>query len=169
MTPTRSPTPAGVNLQSGNLMSLHTTANCTMPSDERSMTGSATSTDCNAADNSNQGCGVSGVPLSYGADFNGAGGGWFAMQRGAATGIRAWFWSRDAADSAPLAVRYPLVGAVTGVSPDDSWGEPYAAFPMGSACNYTEHFNAHQFVFDLTFCVSACQSRAGNPLTAGVG
>ncbi|EPT04508.1 hypothetical protein FOMPIDRAFT_131833 [Fomitopsis schrenkii] len=142
----------GVNLQTGNLMSLHTSANCTMPSTARTMSGSATSTICDAAYNSNQGCGVAGVPLSYGADLNAAGGGWFAMQRGAATGIRAWFWSREAAGSVPLAVRYPLLAAVTGVAPDDSWGEPYAAFPMGAACNYTEHFNAHQFVFDLTFC-----------------
>lgn len=149
-------------------MSLHTTANCTMPS-TRSMTGSATSTDCNAADNSNQGCGVSGVPLSYGADFNAAGGGWFAMQRGAATGIRAWFWSREGADDVPIAVRYPLVGAVTGVSPDESWGEPYAVFPMGAACNYTEHFNAHQFVFDLTFCVSDLGDPVRGRADASVG
>lgn len=134
-------------------MSLHTSPNCTMPT-TRAMTGSVTSTICDADYNSNQGCGVSGVPLSYGADFNAAGGGWFVMQRGATTGIRAWFWSREAADSVPIAVRYPLVAAVTGVHPDDSWGEPYATFPMGAACNYAEHFNAHQFVFDLTFCVS---------------
>ncbi|TFY61205.1 hypothetical protein EVJ58_g4670 [Rhodofomes roseus] len=141
----------GVNLQTGNLMSLHTSPNCTMPA-TRTMSGGVTSTICDADYNSNQGCGVSGAPLSYGADFNGAAGGWFAVQRGAATGIRAWFWSRQDAASVPLAVQYPLVAAITGVSPDASWGEPYAVFPMDAECNYEEHFNAHQFVFDLTFC-----------------
>ncbi|KAH9935668.1 concanavalin A-like lectin/glucanase domain-containing protein [Fomitopsis serialis] len=141
----------GVNLQSGNLMSLHTSPGCTMPA-TRTMSGSVTSTICDADYNSNQGCGVSGAPLSYGADFNGAGGGWFAVERGNATGIRAWFWSREDVASVPLAVRYPLVAAVAGVSPDASWGEPYAVFPMSAECGYEEHFNAHQFVFDLTFC-----------------
>lgn len=38
------------------------------------------------------------------------------------------------------------------------WGIPEAYFPLGSGgdstCDYESHFDAHQLVFDLTFCVS---------------
>ncbi|KZT66400.1 glycoside hydrolase family 16 protein [Daedalea quercina L-15889] len=148
----------GVNLQTGNLMSLHTSPNCTMPAPgpARTMTGTATSTICDADHADNEGCGVAGPALSYAADFNAAGGGWFAVQRGPTTGIRAWFWSRQdaAAAAVPAAVRFPLVAAAAGLTPDGdaAWGEPYAVFPTGAACGYAEHFDAHQFVFDLTFC-----------------
>ncbi|VDB87411.1 unnamed protein product [Peniophora sp. CBMAI 1063] len=47
----------GVNLGTENLASLHTTAGCSMPHD-RAQTGTTISTDCDAALNSNQGCGT---------------------------------------------------------------------------------------------------------------
>ena len=38
---------------------------------------------------------------------------------------------------------------------DPSWGIPAANFPfLPNYCNYDEHFDAHQIIFDLTFCVS---------------
>jgi hypothetical protein len=40
-------------------------------------------------------------------------------------------------------------------TPDPSWGIPAADFPMSpDLCNYDEHFDAHQIIFSLTFCVS---------------
>ena len=135
-------------------MSLHTLANCTMP-DTRTMTGVTNSTNCDYAFDYNTGCGVSprrGAD-SYGAAFNAAGGGWYVMQRGAATGIRGWFWSRRDEANVPLVVRDPAAAALWGVSPDESWGEPYAYFPMGENCDYDAHFGEEMFTFDLTFCV----------------
>jgi len=39
--------------------------------------------------------------------------------------------------------------------PDPSWGIPTADFPVSPGlCNYDEHFDAHQIIFSLTFCVS---------------
>ena len=53
------------------------------------------STDCVAADNGNQGCGVDNNKANnYGADFNSAGGGWYAMER-TDSFINVYFWSRD--------------------------------------------------------------------------
>ena len=52
-------------------------------------------TDCNAADNSNAGCGVQvNKANSYGPPFNSAGGGWYAMER-TNQHINVYFWSRN--------------------------------------------------------------------------
>jgi hypothetical protein len=41
------------------------------------------------------------------------------------------------------------------VFPDISWGFPAANFPFyPDLCDYEQHFDAHQIVFDLTLCVS---------------
>lgn len=81
----------GVNLNTRNLASLHTTPDCTMPED-RLMQGYAcpalgslffttllrqtTSTDCDTNFNFNQGCGVNFTQKSYGTPFNDCDGGW---------------------------------------------------------------------------------------------
>jgi len=36
---------------------------------------------------------------------------------------------------------------------DGSWGWPEAAFKFED-CDYASHFDAHQILFDLTFCVN---------------
>ena len=44
----------------------------------------------------------------------------------------------------------PLAG------PTHAWGTPEAEFPLETDnCGYDAHFDAHQLVFDLTFCVGA--------------
>ncbi|KZT22212.1 glycoside hydrolase family 16 protein [Neolentinus lepideus HHB14362 ss-1] len=171
----------GVNLGNQNLASLHTTPNCNMPQQQqRVQTGQTTSTICDASVNFNQGCGVSfSKPGSFGAPFNQQGGGYFAMARTKADGVRLWFWPRGDS-SVPQAIANPdalptpnlpirkrksktqdkmavldvvdIVGSDT-IAPDESWGWPEAAFPTGdSNCGYEQHFDAHQMVFDLTFC-----------------
>ncbi|KAL6305235.1 concanavalin A-like lectin/glucanase domain-containing protein [Sparassis latifolia] len=145
----------GVNLNNGNLASLHTTPLCTMQQ-QRAQTGTTSSTNCDANANFNQGCGVSFPYGSYGAPFNAAGGGYFVVVRTQQDGVRIWFWARnDAATPAevinPAPAALGLLGPPT-ISPDPSWGTPSAIFPVGSTCDYDSHFNAHQFVFDLTFC-----------------
>ncbi|EGN91804.1 glycoside hydrolase family 16 protein [Serpula lacrymans var. lacrymans S7.3] len=139
----------GVNLQNHNLASMHTTPNCTM-----SNPSTMQSTDCNAAVNNNQGCGVSfsdsyalGTDSSYGSGFNLLGGGWYAMQKDPEAGINVWFWPRNDI-SVPVDVRdstVPFVGPTT-------WGSPQARFQTGQYCDYETHFDAHEIVFDLTFC-----------------
>jgi len=141
----------GVNANVQNLISLHTSPNCSMPQ-QRSETGTVTSTNCDTNVNYNQGCGVQGATGSYGAPFNAVGGGWYAMARTAQDGIRVWFWARNDL-TVPPEVRYaPPPGVPSIVTPNPTWGSPVAAFPMGPYCDYATHFNAHQFVFDLTFC-----------------
>ncbi|CCM05071.1 uncharacterized protein FIBRA_07277 [Fibroporia radiculosa] len=135
-----------VNMDTSNLISLHTSPNCTVP-EERIETGTVDSTNCDADVNYNQGCGVSGPVGSYGAPLNAGGGGWFVMERTRATGIRVWFWPRNATDVPPA-----VLFAEPFILPDLTWPTPTAYFPMGADCNYETHFNAHQFVFDLTFC-----------------
>ena len=85
----------GVNDQSPNLMSLHTGANCNMPS-SRTMTGTATVNNCDVNTDGNSGCGVQAPTTnSYGPSFNSNGGGFYAMER-TSTFIKVWFWPRNA-------------------------------------------------------------------------
>jgi hypothetical protein len=110
------------------------------------------SDDCSAADNGNTGCNVeSSSSGSYGAAFNAEKGGFYVMSRSEAA-IKVWFWERNDF-SAPLPIRYgPTVSQM--LIPDSSWGEPLANFPMVSgSCGYDQYFDAHNIVFDLTFCV----------------
>jgi len=143
----------GVNIDTQNLASLHTTPGCTMPQ-TRLESGNPTSLDCNAYVNFNQGCGVSfAKPASYGSPFNEQGGGYYAIARTKQQGVRIWFWSRNEA-TIPDEIRNPPTDSSQDIFPQDSWGMPEAVFPLGSgsSCDYDSHFNAHQLVFDLTFC-----------------
>ncbi|TFK81990.1 glycoside hydrolase family 16 protein [Polyporus arcularius HHB13444] len=151
----------GVNSNTANLASLHTTPGCTMSSagpPDRFMSGNVTATDCDASVNFNQGCGVQfGTPASYGSAFNAAGGGFFVMVRSrdaSGPGVRIWFWARDD-PRVPLEVRAPPptgLFAPASLYPTAWWGQPDAVFPLSDNCDYAGHFDPHVFVFDLTFC-----------------
>lgn len=86
---------------------------------------------------------------SYGNGLNAIGGGWFVMKRMQASGVAVWFWGRNDW-SMPASVRYPS----DAIRPDVTWGLPDAIFPSSNNCTFSDHFDAHQIVFDLTFCVS---------------
>ena len=107
------------------------------------------STNCDTRVDFNKGCGTQARrrPASYGADFNSGGGGFYALARSKEYGIKVWFWPREDV-LAPNDVRFNHET----VNPD-FWGTPTAFFPTGDDCGYEEHFDAHMFVFDLTFCV----------------
>ena len=106
------------------------------------------STNCDTTFNYNQGCGTQvRNPGSYGRDFNSGRGGFYALARSKEYGIKVWFWPRRAL-LVPLDVRHNLEA----VNPE-FWGTPTAYFPTGDNCGYEEHFDAHMFIFDLTFCV----------------
>ena len=82
----------GVNNVGPN-MTLHTSADCTMPA-SRAQTGQTITTDCYAYDSNNVGCAVAGNKAdSYGPSFNSAGGGWYVLER-TDKGLSIWFWSR---------------------------------------------------------------------------
>lgn len=113
-------------------------------------------TDCNTEINSNAGCGVSFTNSgpSYGSDFNMNGGGYYVMVKSRSLGIQIYFWPRDSNNVPPEISECGSGGG--SLYPNPSWGPPAANFPMCPGyCDYDSHFNAHQIVFDLTFCVSA--------------
>ncbi|KAH7883437.1 glycoside hydrolase family 16 protein [Phlebopus sp. FC_14] len=130
----------GVNDQSPNLSSLHTSENCTMP-ESRAMTGTVQGNDCA----SGSGCGVDMDDVdSFGPRFNKNGGGWYAVER-TPTNISIFFWERDDV-SVPIEVSTP------GHTVDPSaWGTPVAYFP-DAYCDFSTHFVAHHIMISLTFC-----------------
>lgn len=70
------------------------------------------------------------------------------MQRTAQEGIAIWFWSR-VDPTVPDTVRY---GQST-IQPDLFFPRPPDAyFPFTQSC-LPDHFDAHQIIFDDTFCV----------------
>ena len=74
------------------------------------------------------------------------------MYRGSDS-VKIWFYPRND-EGVPEAIRQPGQCGQP-ILPDSTWGDPDANFPFSSQdCDYDQHFNAHQMVFDLTFCVS---------------
>jgi hypothetical protein len=111
---------------------------------------SVTSTDCDTNYNYNQGCGVSFPEReSYGSGFNAEGGGFYIMEKNHEKGISVWFFRRW---NMPFVGADPNLDLVLLTAPD-------AYFPTQDSdedcdCSYPNHFNAHEIIFDLTFCVS---------------
>jgi hypothetical protein len=130
----------GVNTQGSDIITLHTSAGCSI-NNSGSQGGTVTSnTDCNAG-NGNTGCGATTSNTNnYGNGFNNVGGGVYAMQW-ESTGIYVWFFQRDS-----------IPADISNGSPDTTlWGTPVATF-NGDSCNFDDHFNNHQIIFDTTFC-----------------
>jgi hypothetical protein len=121
-----------------------------MMPDQRDQNGTTVSTNCDATANNNAGCGTSfSSSKSFGAGLNGNAGGWYVMRKARDHGISVWFWSRD--DSS---VPFEIADGGDSIG-EGRWGKPDADFPTEEGrCGYAEHFDSHQIVFDLTFCVS---------------
>jgi len=136
----------GVNNVSPNQSTLHTGPGCTIPANGAvSQYGTTVSTDCNANDNGNAGCGVKSPDTnSYGPTFNADGGGYYAMER-TTTSIKVWFWSRQSA-YIPAA----LTNGATSID-TSGWGEPTAYFP-NTDCNISSSFGSLNIIINLTFC-----------------
>lgn len=130
----------GVNTQSTNTVTLHTSANCNINN-----LGSASGTWTNSADcNSNNaynGCGAgTSNSNNYGNGFNANGGGVYAMQW-ESSGIYVWFFPRNGIPS-----------DISSGNPDTTrWGSPTVAF-NSAGCDFDAHFANHNIVFDTTFC-----------------
>ncbi|KAF7180715.1 hypothetical protein CNMCM7691_010006 [Aspergillus felis] len=132
----------GVNAQTTNQMTLHSTDGCTIANG--GFTGTLLTSNCYdyAPDQStNAGCGIAATSsLTYGKAFNNAGGGVYATEWTSA-GISIWFFPRG---STPLDIR-------NGKPNPANWGMPLAKFAPGS-CDFDSHFSEMQIVFDTTFC-----------------
>ncbi|KAF8070191.1 glycoside hydrolase family 16 protein [Lyophyllum atratum] len=136
----------GVHTNTQNLASLHTTPGCSMQ-EPRGQNGQTVSSNCDANVNYNQGCGTSFAKAnSYGTGFNDVGGGWYVLERASAKGINVWFWSRN-----DPSVPFSVSSGSKAVNPDESWGPPEARFSPDS-CDHRSYFDAHQLIFDITFC-----------------
>ncbi|KAK0211736.1 glycoside hydrolase family 16 protein [Armillaria fumosa] len=135
----------GINDYTNNQATLHTDVGCTLPSinaDALNITGTAVGgTNCAANETSNAGCGFrSASDVSFGAAFNGNGGGVYAMKWDD-DGIQVYFWTPDSVPS----------DVDAGTPVPDRWGVPMANWPS-STCNSTKYFYDHSFIFDTTLC-----------------
>jgi hypothetical protein len=136
----------GVNNQSTNQMTLHTSAGCrlaTRGNDYRrdvAFTGKVFGTQCESSDANNNGCGVGDTDdTSFGHWFNMQAGGVWA-HRWDSTGITIWRFSRNDIPE-DIQARTPN---------PDSWPTPVAEF-SSEGCDMG-HFRDHSLILDTTIC-----------------
>ncbi|KAF8550835.1 glycoside hydrolase family 16 protein [Imleria badia] len=167
----------GVNNKVPNQSTLHTSANCVMPS-SRLMTGTSVELDCDVYSTGNLGCGVKTADSnSFGHNFNNNGGGWYAVER-TSNHISIYFWERGSS-SVPSEVKYPggSVDTSAWVINSYKWfetthqysnqGTPAAYFP-NTLCNFASHFGPLNIIINLDFCgdwAGATYSSDGCPST----
>jgi hypothetical protein len=125
----------GVNTQSNNQMTLHTSDGCSI--NNSGFSGSLETSNCYveaSGQSTNAGCGIlSSSSQSYGDGFNQANGGVYATEW-TSSGINIWFFSRSSIPS-----------DITSGNPNPSgWGTPAAAF--SGSCDIDSHFNNLQIV-----------------------
>lgn len=124
----------------GNLISLHTTADCTMQSVKREMLGTAEKLDCHNTTDGNAGCGVEGATSTYGVTYNDAGGGIMAVEWRDA-GIRMWQFSSGS-----------VPADITSGNPNPfSWGTALADFP-NTKCDIGNHFTNASIIANIDLC-----------------
>ncbi|CCM01312.1 uncharacterized protein FIBRA_03361 [Fibroporia radiculosa] len=135
----------GVNTYTNNQATIHTNPGCSIPSANSSVLGITGTvvggTNCAAAETGNQGCGVRSTSnTSFGAGFNGIGGGVYAMQW-EDSGISVYFFPRSSIPS-----------DITAGAPQPSgWGAPMADWPA-TDCSPSKFFYDHSAIFDTTLC-----------------
>lgn len=150
----------GVNLNTENQMTLHTSDDCTIQNS--GFSGNLVTSNCYVdapGQSTNQGCSIQDPSeASYGAGFNSNGGGVFATVWGSSS-IDIYFWGRNSIPS-----------NINSGNPDPSaWGNPKAHY--AGNCDISSHFRDMQLVFDTTFCgqwagaawgSSSCNSEASS-------
>lgn len=125
----------GVNDQSANDMTLHTSAGCSI--NNGGLLGSVTTSNCDVnapGQPTNAGCGITAQATNtYGTGFNDAGGGVYATEW-TSQAISIWFFPHSA-----------IPGDIASGNPDPtSWGTPLARF--AGNCNIDSHFGPQQIV-----------------------
>ncbi|TGO15798.1 hypothetical protein BPAE_0539g00040 [Botrytis paeoniae] len=133
----------GVNQQSNNTMTLHTSENCTMPNKDTTQLGTMNSKQCDGTLNNYAGCGSTAQAgaSTYGKSFNSNGGGIYATEW-TLDHIKIWFFPRN---TIPFDIK-------RGTPEPSSWSKPQAIFQGSSSCNIDSHFANQSLVFDTTFC-----------------
>lgn len=137
-----------VNLaDTGNMMTLHSTDDCTMQSVKRLMTGTSEQGDCHNTTNGNAGCGVDGNDATYGTTYNSGGGGVLAVEWRDA-GIRMWqFMSAS------------IPADITAGNPNPStWGTALSDFPS-TKCDIGSHFTNASIVTNIDLCGSLGEAK----------
>ena len=132
----------GVDLNTIGLSTLHTLEGCDYTGAPDNFTGFASNQrNCFYQLNGNAGCSISPRnSKSYGAPFNDAKGGLYAMEW-TQTGIRVWFWNEGS-----------IPGNALSSDPNpESWGLPFGSWPFGKHCD-SGLFKDNRVIFDLTFC-----------------
>ncbi|KAJ7124808.1 concanavalin A-like lectin/glucanase domain-containing protein [Mycena crocata] len=151
----------GVNDYTHNQATIHTAPGCSLSSDNPETLGVTSSaitggTDCAAATSGNAGCGMrSPSAVSFGAAFNGAGGGVYAM-RWDSNGIAVWFFERGSVPN-DIDAEAPL---------PRTWGLPMARW-ASSECDPWKYFYTHVAIFDTTLCGDWAGSVWGGSGTPG--
>ncbi|MCJ1465840.1 hypothetical protein MMC07_004459 [Pseudocyphellaria aurata] len=158
----------GVNDQTTNAMTLHTSANCSVDAD--GFSGNLTTPNCDIkapGQPANSGCAISSYnPQSYGVGLNANGGAVYAMEW-TSNAITIWFFPRD---KIPADVAHSITpGDTDPGSPDPTkWGRPVAHF-CGDTCNIDDHFKDMKLVINTAFCgdwagntwdASSCKAKA---------
>ncbi|TKA76221.1 hypothetical protein B0A49_03301 [Cryomyces minteri] len=131
----------GVNTNTANLMSLHSSPNCTIAGSGQS--GTLEQSNCDTSQNGNSGCGTkadtTAVPNNYGAGLNSIGGGVYAIEWTSSC-IKFWFFPRTA-----------IPASITAGTPNlTEFGLPMAN-AQGS-CNLDSHFANHSIIINTDFC-----------------
>ncbi|GAA5902374.1 hypothetical protein JCM5296_003124 [Sporobolomyces johnsonii] len=145
----------GVNSRTFNQYTLHTASGC-VRNTTTPMTGNTqwASADCYAYSGSS-GCTVFDYdPTSYGAGFNAAGGGVFALQF-AETGISIWHWQRS---NIPSDVK-------NGAPRPRTWGTPVAAWDGSTTCGDWAGIDS---VFEASDLSGACYPKYANCTAANM-
>ncbi|KAF2679039.1 glycoside hydrolase family 16 protein, partial [Lentithecium fluviatile CBS 122367] len=165
----------GVNDESRNAVTLHTSAGCVVDNATTPVVGATgevqmpylgtmATDNCDVAavdQDKNVGCSIKapepaeikGV-ATYGTEFNNAGGGVYAMEW-TDQAITVWFFPRNSTGIAQFSSSSNATSgsnSTAGSSLDAStFGTPLAKF-SGSGCDFTQRFKDLKIVFDTTFC-----------------
>ncbi|KAL2002626.1 hypothetical protein VTN02DRAFT_6388 [Thermoascus thermophilus] len=131
----------GVNQQTTNAMTLHTSDGCTV--NNSGFTGTLSTSNCYVdapGQSNNAGCGIQSTSSqSYGNGFNSIGGGVYATEW-TSEAISIWFFPRGS-----------IPGDISAGNPDPAgWGTPTAKF-QGN-CDIDSHFGPQQIIIDTSFC-----------------
>lgn len=128
----------GVNTQTANLVTLHTSPGCVMTNEGAAQDTVFKEADCNTG----VGCGQQTADnQSYGNGFNAIGGGIFVTSW-TSQDISVWFFPRT---GIPLDI-------TAGTPNPANWGTPAAKFNGGPSCNIDERFRDNNIIFNITFC-----------------
>lgn len=143
----------GVNSQTTNEITLHTSEGCDMTAGPAQLTSTkmTASTDCGAG-NGNTGCPQRTAEQgNFGTALNAGGGGVYAMEW-TASAISVWWFPRGGSMANTLSASNSSAAAA-GLD-TSSFGTPTAQFTGGSGCDIDSHFKEHNIIIDTTFCGS---------------